>query len=78
MSSSRKVLLTPLALQDDQGHFVCITISDAVTEEIVDTAVTSHALAEKTGIPLAGAQRILQAAQEAAERRLAAQIDQQA
>ena len=70
MSSSRKVLLTPLALQDDQGHFVCIAIRDAVTEEIVDTVVTSYDLAEKAGIPLAEAQRIFQAARDAADRRL--------
>jgi len=37
MSKPRRVLLTPLAISDDQGHFVCIAIRDPVTEEIVDT-----------------------------------------
>lgn len=78
MSSSRKVLLAPLALQNDQGHFVCIAIRDAVTEEIVDTVVTSHDLAEKAAIPLVDAQRIFEEAQAAVDRRLAAQVDQQA
>jgi len=70
MPKSRRVLLTPLAISDDQGHFVCIAIRDPVTEEIVDTVVTSHALAEKAGIPLDEARRIFQAAQDAADRRL--------
>ena len=62
MSNPSRVLLTPLAISDDQGHFVCIAIRDAQTEEIVDTAVTSHALAEKAGIDLKEAQRIFQSA----------------
>ena len=70
MTVSRRVLLTPLAIADDQGHFVCIAIRDPVTEEIVDTVVTSHDLAEKTGIPLEEARRIFQAAGAAADRRL--------
>ena len=70
MSKPRRVLLTPLAISDDQGHFVCIAIRDPVTEEIVDTVVTSHDLAEKAGIPLDEARRIFQAAQDAADRRL--------
>ncbi len=78
MSQKRRVLLTPLAISDDQGHFVCIAIRDAVTEEIVDTVVTSYDLAEKAGIPLAEAQRIFRDTQAAADRRLAAQTDQQA
>jgi len=71
MLSSKKVLLTPLAIADDQGHFVCIAIRHAETEEIVDTVVTSYDLAQKAGIPLAEAQRIFQAARDAAGRRLA-------
>ena len=77
MSQKRRVLLTPLAVADDQGQFVCIAIRDAVTEDIVATVVTSHDLAEKAGIPLADAQRIFRDAQAAADRRLAAQADQQ-
>ena len=78
MTISRRVLLTPLAVADDQGHFVCIAIRDPETEEIVDTVVTSHDLAEKAGIPLADAQRVFRDAQTAADRRLAAPTDQQA
>jgi hypothetical protein len=68
MPERRQVLLTPLAMFDSQGQFVCIAIRDATTEEIVDTVVTSHDLAEKANIPLADAQRIFQAAQAAAAR----------
>ena len=64
------MLLTPLAIEDDQGHFVGIAIRDPDTEEIVDTAVTSHVLAERAGIPLEDARRIFAAAREAADRRL--------
>ena len=71
MSKPSRVLLTPLAISDDQGHFVCIAIRDPETEEIVDTVVTSHDLAEKAGIPLDEARRVFQAAQQAADRRLA-------
>ena len=71
MSKPSRVLLTPLAITDDQGHFVCIAIRDPKTEEIVDTVVTSHDLAEKAGIPLDKARHIFQAAQDAADRRLA-------
>ena len=78
MSQKRRVLLTPLAIADDQGHFVCIAIRDPETEDIVDTVVTSHDLAEKAGIPLTDAQRIFRDAQAAADRRLAAQADQPA
>ena len=78
MPPSRKVLLTPLAIQDDQGYFVCVAIRDPLTQEIADTVVASHELAEKAGIPLADAQRIFRAARDAAERRFAAQIDEQA
>ncbi len=70
MSQKRRVLLTPLSIADDQGHFVCIAIRDPVTEEIVHTAVTSHDLAEKAGISLEEARRIFQSAQAAADRRL--------
>ena len=59
---SKRVLLTPLAIEDDQGHFVCIAIRDPVTEEVVDTAVTSHVLAERAGIPLEDGRRIFRAA----------------
>jgi len=71
MPKSRRVLLTPLAISDDQGHFVCIAIRDPETEEIIETVVTSHDLAEKAGIPLDEARRIFQAAQDAAASRLA-------
>jgi len=79
MSVSPRVLLTPLAISDDQGHFVCIAIRDPETDEIVDTVVTSYDLAEKADIPLEEARRItsinsvhsFQAAQATAERRLA-------
>ena len=58
-------------------HFVCFAIRDPETEEIVDTVVTSHDLAEKAVIPLDEARRItsinsvhsFQAAQDAADRR---------
>lgn len=66
----RRVLLTPLAISDDQGHFVCIVIRDPETEEIVDIVVTSHDLAANAGIPLDEAQRIFQAAQDVADGRL--------
>jgi len=49
MSVSPRVLLTPLAISDDQGHFVCIAIRDPETDEIVDTVVTNHDLSEKAG-----------------------------
>jgi len=71
MSKPSQVLLTPLAIADDQGHFVCIAIRDPQTKEIMDTVVTSHDLAEKAGIPLDEARRIFQAAQDAADQRLA-------
>ena len=64
------MLLTPLVIEDDQGHFVCVAIRDPVSEEIVDTAVTSHVLAERAGISLEDARRVFRAAREAAERRL--------
>lgn len=48
----------------------CIAIRVPQTEEVMATAVASHDLTEKAGIPLAEAQRILQAAQAAADRRL--------
>lgn len=67
MTISRRVLFTPLAVADDQGHFVCIAIRDAVTEEIVDTVITSYDLAEKTGLPQEEAQRIFEMAQAAAD-----------
>lgn len=70
MSTPSRVLLTPLAINDDQGHFVCIAIRDAETEEILDTAVTSFALAEKAGIDLKEAQRIFQAARSLAKLKL--------
>lgn len=71
MSIPRKVLLTPLVIVDDDGYFVCIAIRDPQTQEIIDKAVTSDALAEKAGIPLEQARRIFQAAQEAADKRAA-------
>jgi hypothetical protein len=70
MSKPSRVLLTPLAISDDQGHFVCIAIRDPETEEIVNTVVTSHDLAEKAGIPLDEAQRIFRAARDVADLRL--------
>ncbi len=70
MANPHRVLLTPLAVADDQGHFVCIAIRDPETEQIVDTAVTSYDLAEKAGISLEDAQRIFQAARDAADQRI--------
>lgn len=70
MPSNRRVLLTPLAVHDDQGHFICIAIRYPETEEIVETVFTSHDLAEKAGIPLEKAQRIFRAARDAADRRI--------
>jgi hypothetical protein len=69
--------LTPLAVHDDQGHFLCIAIRDPETEQIVETVFTSYDLAEKADIPLAAAQRIFRDTQ-AAYRRLTARTDQQA
>lgn len=70
MSNQRKppVLLTPLAINDGQGHFVCIAIRDPDTEEIIETVVTSYDLAEKVGIALDEAQNIFESARIAAER----------
>ena len=70
MSKPNQVLLTPLAISDDRGHFICIAIRDPETEEIVETVITSHDLAEKTGMSLEKARRIFQAAQQAADQRL--------
>ncbi len=70
MPPTKKVLLTPLAISDDQGHFVCIAIRDPDTQEIVDTAVTSDALAEKAGIPIEQARQIFQTAQKVADLRV--------
>ena len=71
------VLLTLLAISDDQACFVCVAIRDPETEEIANTVVTSHDLAEKARIPLDEVWRItslnsvhsFQAAQDAADRR---------
>lgn len=71
MFHKRRVLLTPLAISDDQGHFICIAIRDPQTEEIIETAVTSGELAAKAGIPLQEAQEIFKAAYAAADDRLA-------
>ena len=47
----RKVLLTPVRLWwEENDKIVVVFIRDPDTEEIVDEAVTSEALAEKTGI----------------------------
>ncbi len=47
----RKVLLTPVGLWwEENDKVVVIFIRDPETEEIVDEAVTSTALVEKTGI----------------------------
>ena len=47
----RKALLTPVGLRWEQNDKVVVVfIRDPDTEEIVDKAVTSTALAEKTGI----------------------------
>ena len=71
MAEPRKVLLTPLAFSDPDGHVVGIAIRDPATEEIIEVVVTSHDLAEKAHIPLADAQRIFIEAEAAARRKLA-------
>jgi len=63
-------LLTPLAIVEGRGHFVWCAIHDAEMEEMVDKALRSQQLAEKSGIDLEEAQRIFQAARGVAALRL--------
>ena len=72
MSSNAHLLLTPLAIANDHGYFICIAKRDLATQEIVEIAITSHDLAKKAKISLANAQRIFKAAQVAADYRLEA------
>lgn len=47
----RKILLTPIGLWwEENDKVIVIFIRDPETEEIVDEAVTSAALADKTGM----------------------------
>ena len=72
--SMKKVLLTPIGLcweeEKKQKGLAVMLIRDSETEEIVDEAVTSDTLAEKTGISQETARKIFQEAQAALERRL--------
>jgi len=70
----RKVLLTPVGLWwAENAKVVAIFIRDPETEEIVDEAVTSEALAEKTGMSRERARQIFQEAYAALERRMGGQ-----
>ena len=67
----RKVLLTPIGLWwEENDKVVVIFIRHPETEEIVDEAVTSEALAEKTGMNQEKARQIFQEAYAALERRM--------
>ena len=62
----RKVLLTPLALFDQQTLLICIAIRDPETQEIVDQTFTPNELANKAALPLATAQALFDQALYAA------------
>ena len=67
----RKVLLTPIGLWwEENDKAIVIFIRDPKTEEIVDEAVTSAALADKTGMSQEKARQIFQEAYAALERRM--------
>lgn len=62
----RKVLLTPLALVDQQTVLICIAIRDPETKDIVDQTFTANELAIKAALPLATAQALFEQAVYAA------------
>ena len=76
----KKVLLTPVGLcrEGEENGAVVVLIRDPETEEIVDEAVTSEALAEKTGMSWERARQIFQYAYAALERRLEGGQEQEA
>lgn len=63
-----KVLLTPLALFDQQTILICIAIRDPETQEIVDQSFTPSELANKTALPLATAQTLFDHVMHAAHK----------
>ena len=72
----KPVVLTPLSFDDGNSQVVGIFIRDPDTEEIVDEAVTSGTLAEKTGMSREKACRIFQEAYAALERRMGSAQEQ--
>ena len=62
----RKVLLTPLALFDQETLLICIAIRDPETQEIVDQTFTPGELASKAALPLVTAQALFDHAIHAA------------
>ena len=67
----RKVLLTPAGLWwEENDKAIVIFIRNPETGEIVDEAVTSGTLAEKTGMSQEKARQIFQEAYAALERRM--------
>ena len=62
----RKVLLTPLAVFDQETLLICIAIRNPETKEIVEQTFTPGELASKTALPLATAQALFDQAFQAA------------
>ena len=58
----RQVLLTPLKIESNEVEVVCIAVRNPANEEITALTLSSHELAEKSGISLERAQEIFEAA----------------
>jgi hypothetical protein len=63
----RKILLTPVALYDDQETLICIAIRDPHSAVIIDRAFTPTELADKAALPLTTAQQIFAQATAASQ-----------